>query len=126
MDVGLGRRQRIIHYSKMTKTCLGEFVSCGFEIHKVSDTQNMLFKPNGVDPYKMMRNEREVLHNGYVKGKKWSNKAKSEIMKQLCPKLLKIFPEQINETFMILSKWMDVDKNNNLLKIKDDKNISSD
>ena len=39
MNVGRGERQRIMHNSKMTKTCFGEFVSGGFSIRKVGDTK---------------------------------------------------------------------------------------
>ena len=55
-------------------------MSCGFEILKVGDIQNMYFKPNDVGPYKMPRNEREELYNGVVKGKKWANKTNIYIM----------------------------------------------
>ena len=58
-----------MHDSKMTKTCLGEFMSGRFAILKIGDTQNMVFKPNDVVPYEMPRNKREELHNWYVKGK---------------------------------------------------------
>ena len=51
MNVGHGGRQRIMHYSKITKTCLGKFVSGGFAILKVGNTQNVVFSPNYVDPY---------------------------------------------------------------------------
>ena len=37
MNVGHGGRQRIMHDSKMTKTCLGEFVPSGFAILKFGD-----------------------------------------------------------------------------------------
>ena len=37
MNVGHGGRQRIMHDSKMTKTCLREFVSGGLTILKVGD-----------------------------------------------------------------------------------------
>ena len=40
-----------MHDSKMTKTCLGEFMSGRFAILKIGDTQNMVFKPNNVGPY---------------------------------------------------------------------------
>ena len=51
MNVRHGGRQHIMHYSKMTKTYLGEFVSGIFAILKVGDTRNMVFKPNDVGPY---------------------------------------------------------------------------
>ena len=56
MNVGHGRRQRIMHDSIMTKTCLGDFVSGGFALIKVGDTQSIVFKPNDVGPYKMLIN----------------------------------------------------------------------
>ena len=43
INSGPVRRQRIILDSKMIKTCLGEFVSGGFAILKVGDTQDMVF-----------------------------------------------------------------------------------
>ena len=101
-------------------------MSGGFTIIKVGDTQNMVFKPNNVGPYEMGINKREKLCNGYVKGKKWANKKKSEIMKQLWPKLLQKFPEQINGTFTMLGKRIYFDKNKKSLKSKDNENISDD
>ena len=47
-------------------------------------------------------------------------------MQQLWPKLIQIFPGQINGTFMMLGKQIYFDKNKKLLKSKDNKNISSD
>ena len=91
-------------------------MSCGFEILKVGDIQNMDFKPNDVGPYKMPRNEREELCNGVVKGKKWANKTNIYIMQQLWPKILETFPEQINGTFMMLCKRIYFDKNKKSLK----------
>ena len=41
VNVGHGGRQQMMDDSKMTKTCLGEFVSGGFAILKVGDTQNI-------------------------------------------------------------------------------------
>ena len=53
IDVGHGRRQKIMHNSKITKTCLGEFVSNGFSILKVGDRQNIVFNPNDVGTYEI-------------------------------------------------------------------------
>ena len=43
INVGHCGRKLIMHYSKMTKTYLGEFVSGIFAILKVGDTQDMVF-----------------------------------------------------------------------------------
>ena len=56
MNVGHVERQRIIHDSKRTKTYLSEFVSGGFAILKVGDTQIMVFKPNDVGSYEIRIN----------------------------------------------------------------------
>ena len=126
INVGHGGRQRIMHYSKITKTCLGKFVSGGFAILKVGNTQNVVFSPNYVGPYEIPINEIEELHNGYVTVKKWFNKTKSEILQQLWPKLIETLPGKINGTFMMLVKRIYFDKNKKSLKIKDNKNISAD
>ena len=70
INVVHGGRQRIMHDSKISKTCLGEFVSGRFSILKVGDTQNMVFNPNDIGPYEMPKIEREELFNGDMKCKK--------------------------------------------------------
>ena len=47
-------------------------------------------------------------------------------MQQLWPKLIQIFPGQINGTFMMLGKQIYLDKTKNYLKSKYNKNISYD
>ena len=126
MDVGHSGWQHIMHDSKITKTCFGEFVSGGCTIIKFCDTQNMFFKPNDVGPYGMPINERGELCNGGVKGNKWVNKTKSEIIQHLWLKLPQTSPEKINGKFIMLGKRIYFDKNKKSLKNKDDKNIPSD
>ena len=75
-----------MHDFKMTKTCLGEFVSGGFAILKVCHTPYRVFKPNDVGTYDIPINEREEIFNVYVMGKKWFKKTNSAIMQQLYPK----------------------------------------
>ena len=55
---GHNGRQCIMHDSKMTEICLGEFISGGFAMIKVGDTKNMVFEPNDVGPYEILINER--------------------------------------------------------------------
>ena len=121
INVGHGGSQRIMHDSKMTKTCLGEFMSGGFSILKVGDTQNSVFNPNDVVPYEMSGYERDEIFNGDVKGNKWVPKKKGEIIKRLW--LLQKLPEQINVKFLMLVKQIYFGKNKKSLKSKDDKNI---
>ena len=126
MNIGFGGRQRIMHESKLSHTCLGECVSGGFPILKGGEVQQMVFKSSDIGPYNMPKDERDSLRGGDIRGKKWVNRTKAEIMQELWPKLIPTLPQGDNGTFTVLGKTLKFDRKRKLLKSEEDKEISMD
>jgi hypothetical protein len=124
MNVSYGGTQKVMHESKLSKTCLGEYTSGGYPIMKENDTQHMVFRQGDVGPYDMPLDEREVLRNGDVKGKKWVNKGYKEIWTELWPKVEEALPDGDTGTVTIMNQLLYYDCKKKTLRSKDDKDIT--